>query len=57
MFGPIEDILKRNEEKYKQYISDWSYPYWLQYLLYHELYLCTLIIDLFDEEKYSKSPR
>lgn len=22
MFGPIEQILKRNEEKYKQYISD-----------------------------------
>lgn len=22
MFGPIEDILKRNEEKYKAYISD-----------------------------------
>lgn len=22
MFGPIEEILKRNEDKYKQYISD-----------------------------------
>jgi hypothetical protein len=24
MFGPIEEILKRNEEKYKQFMSDWN---------------------------------
>ena len=23
MFGPIEEILKRNEEKYKKFITDW----------------------------------